>query len=572
MSLEQFTLKRWNADTSVTSQTLAEWGIEKWQLTHASLGHDATADDVFACDLPTPVDATPAFAFGQRIELWSQAAGDGAPVRRYVGFARPPGYKAAAQREQHDFTFRSVLWYLGSTFRQETKMAESGGASPPFYTSQVVLCRSLAYVGGVAALTSVTVSQQLDELLTYAQSYGNLGSAAPFDYDLTGIPAIYLVEESKSGATVLECISAVLAKVPGLTMRIDHTGTAGSNPKIYFVNLRTTDDSNVLLDVPTVAGGDVSGDGIHELPNDATLLESFSATPVNEPVGQIDICWVKTIRDHHKTVVGTQEPTARRNTSIVDNGSPIALEFRVNLRGNVWTGTVYDAAEDHPADNLALWLHQSMSRTWYQLAPRAHSDSYHWEWRPCDLGFIPDGGDVLGTAYCVFKSITRRQDGGCEISTGAPTLRGLNELYTARKGGSKGGGGEDITPEQQQSENSYGFSEPRPSGSTTGPTGPAGTAGAAATIDSVTASTLSPGSAATVVNAGTPVHADFQFGIPRGPTGPTGPVGHTGAAGVGYTGPQGPTGPMGGGAGLPGLPGNGGPYQLLVAAGVGSWV
>jgi hypothetical protein len=63
---------------------------------------------------------------------------------------------------------------------------------------------------------------------------------------------------------------------------------------------------------------------------------------------------------------------------------------------------------------------------------------------------------------------------------------------------------------------------------TTGATGATGATGTAATIAAGTTTTLSPGSSATVTNAGTSSAAVFNFGIPQGTTGATGagvPVG-----------------------------------------------
>jgi hypothetical protein len=71
----------------------------------------------------------------------------------------------------------------------------------------------------------------------------------------------------------------------------------------------------------------------------------------------------------------------------------------------------------------------------------------------------------------------------------------------------------------------------------TGATGAQGPAGAAATIAPGTTTTLPPGSAATVTNAGSSSAAVFNFGIPSGLAGASGPQGATG--------PQGPTGPTG---------------------------
>ena len=64
-----------------------------------------------------------------------------------------------------------------------------------------------------------------------------------------------------------------------------------------------------------------------------------------------------------------------------------------------------------------------------------------------------------------------------------------------------------------------------------GATGAKGADGAAATVVVKSTTTLSPGSQATVVNAGTSNAAQFNFGIPQGATGAKGPKGDTGAKG-----------------------------------------
>lgn len=125
----------------------------------------------------------------------------------------------------------------------------------------------------------------------------------------------------------------------------------------------------------------------------------------------------------------------------------------------------------------------------------------------------------------------------------------------------------------------------------TGATGPAGSngsagsPGAAATIAVGTVTTLSPGSSATVNNAGTSSAAIFNIGIPAGAngangaagaagsngatgaTGPTGPAGSNGATGA--TGPTGPAGPtVYPAAGIPNSTGSawGTPYTVLGAS------
>ena len=65
--------------------------------------------------------------------------------------------------------------------------------------------------------------------------------------------------------------------------------------------------------------------------------------------------------------------------------------------------------------------------------------------------------------------------------------------------------------------------------------GTPGAQGDAATIAVGTTTTLSPGSSATVANAGTSSAAVFNFGIPTGPTGPTGATGATGSPGTAAT-------------------------------------
>lgn len=78
-----------------------------------------------------------------------------------------------------------------------------------------------------------------------------------------------------------------------------------------------------------------------------------------------------------------------------------------------------------------------------------------------------------------------------------------------------------------------------------GPEGPAGKDGITPVI-TVKATTLEPGSEATVNKSGSDKAPTFTFGIPKGLTGDTGPKGDTGPQGEpGATGPQGPKGDTG---------------------------
>jgi len=82
----------------------------------------------------------------------------------------------------------------------------------------------------------------------------------------------------------------------------------------------------------------------------------------------------------------------------------------------------------------------------------------------------------------------------------------------------------------------FDFGIPQGTAGTAGTNGTNGTNGTAATIAAGTTTTLSPGSSATVTNAGTSSAAVFNFGIPQGTAGTagaTGATGATGAAGVG---------------------------------------
>lgn len=89
-----------------------------------------------------------------------------------------------------------------------------------------------------------------------------------------------------------------------------------------------------------------------------------------------------------------------------------------------------------------------------------------------------------------------------------------------------------------------------------GPAGPTGPTGAAATIQIQSTTTLPAGSAATVVNIGSPTNAFLEFGIPQGIPGT-----------AGATGPQGPQGPAG-----VGVPTGGTTGQVLTKASNGDYV
>ncbi len=233
------------------------------------------------------VDAAWTFAPNQRIEVFNSAG-----ARVFVGWARNPKPSLDVQ-ERVTWEFEDPTRWLDSTFEQAGNFRESA-AYVQHLQSEVTLFRSHDLALGLPVPGSVTVAAQNESILLYAQTFGNAGGAAPFDYDITGVPTDVIPMARKSSATCMDCLTTAEEKIPGLSCHWKYAGAVGTNPKLVFVNLETINmTTGALLDPPTLAGADAPI--IHTFPNDGTMMLKCAPEPMDrELYGTVKIHWIAT--------------------------------------------------------------------------------------------------------------------------------------------------------------------------------------------------------------------------------------------------------------------------------------
>lgn len=161
-----------------------------------------------------------------------------------------------------------------------------------------------------------------------------------------------------------------------------------------------------------------------------------------------------------------------------------------------------------------------------------------------DPGAKGDPGDAGKSATIKIGVVSATEPGGNPTveNVGSATDAVFNFTLPRGEAGPTGEQGP-IGPEGPQGEPGQDGAQ-GPAGER-GPEGPAGKDGVTPVI-TVKATTLEPGSEATVNKSGSDKAPTFTFGIPKGLTGDTGPKGDTGPQGEpGTTGPQGPKGDTG---------------------------
>lgn len=536
MPLEEFTLKHFDGDTNPT-QTLAAWGADAGRLTLNAVWASKASDDRLVLNLAADVDDTPPFAYAEKVELFS------ASTRRFVGWSRTPAPIATPQGERLRCVFESPTRFLQTTYLQPAYYRVLG-SNEGHLQSYIILNRETSQdeETGATLFTPVSLRDQVEALLIYAQTYGDGGSAAPFDYDLTGLPDIEIPMTRRKAPTVMECIEAELRWTPNICMRWDYTGTTGSDPVLRFIGVDTINMSTGdAISPPTLSGSGTPT--THTIPNDGTVLTEFDPTPADSQlVRKIKLHWVWTDSENITT------PQFTETESVIENGSPRELVLTVELGSRLWNGTAW--AEDHegvPDNNLARRLHSGFDRVWWQFNAKTHSNDLHWSWRPGDLANISDAG-ALEAAYAVIQSVTRDLfRGTVELSTGAPANRGFGELMLPRR--AMGSPAEEKEKEEKTGQVTYGYRppDPLPGGGATGPAGATGATGVG-----YTGATGPAG---------------------EGYTGATGPIGETGPAGDpgGATGATGATGPAGGqgNQGETGATGPAGPKESVIETPMG---
>jgi hypothetical protein len=490
----------WKRGTGTpVEQSLAAWGLERPEFTHGTQGGASQSDDIFTAMTTALVDSTPAFAYGDRVELFQ---GD---TRIFVGWARSPK-KLGKMPEGLAFAFEGPSRFLRSDYRMTGNVLDVGtGTYSTLLTSEIVLGLQNGLDAGDPTVNRLTVLQQVTAILEFGQANGDGGSAAPFDIDTTGVPAVTLPEIGKTTSSMLSCLDALFALLPSIRAWWDYTtvlgggaATRGDRPVLRFVNTETINvTTGAAISPPTLTGG--ASPTTHTIANDGTTLKEF--TPVPQ-----DARLIKTLAvlfGEESDVVDFGDGRQGRPiiyttfTSTVANGSPIERVVTMMGRSAVWNGTAYANPETAPTANLARLLHQGFDRIWYDVsATTGEQSALHLEWRPCDLLCISGAGSDLAGAYAMIQSITRDLYTGEEsIESGAPSKRGVGQLVAARLPVARGGGGGGGPVGDK---NNQGMAKPKPKDDGTGVEGPAGAS------PDITAGTLT-------------THTDFVIEMPLTP-------------------------------------------------------
>lgn len=435
-------------------QTLAALGVDMKaspMLTTGGIWATAKGRDSLEFVCPARIESTPLVTYGQRVELF-----DGDGTRRFVGWAMTPRPEATPEGERIRYVFEDVTRFLKSTFKQYMYFPSGDGLAGEQIT-KVVLFRNVDLADGVVELASIAFDTQIAGLLTWAKTYGNAGGAAPFDFDITGIPTgLHMPETQKESASVLECLDTCMRFMPGLMMRVKYDGTAGSNPKICFVNMTTLDDSGPVSP-PTLAGYD--SPVTHTWPNDGSLFTKISADPNDSGLlGKVEIFWV-----YADSSSGTDMQWLwTSETSTVDNGSPAVLSLTLQTRSCIWNGSKWilpESISDILASKISRQLHMAQDRPWWTFGATFRDGSYHWEVRPGDLACISSAGTALAGAYAIIQGVKRNlATGEVHVQTGAPSTRGAGELlarvldrhsdYGFKPNDTEQGAGQPSTPKE----------------------------------------------------------------------------------------------------------------------------
>jgi hypothetical protein len=547
MAVEQFTLIRGEDE-----KTLAEWGAirESIVLDTGAAGATSQSEDTLSFSVRRAVGAAALFARGDEVELWC------AGVRRFVGYALSARPSATGKKQWQAITFQGpARWLQGTYLQPEVVVQTDGGFSyAGELQSWVVLNRELILTEEHPFVNSVTIKAQVEEILAQAKATGNLGGAAPFDYDTCGLPEQVCEAQIASNITFLAAIEKELARVPGATMWWDYA--AAGLPVLRFTVMTVTDSAGDLLDPPTLDGS--GSPEIHTLPNDGTVLEEFQPETQGQLVGKLVLNW-KYVDD------ATNLKVIRREIALANNGSNIVRHVTLSLLRKTYNGSGWVDPEQPPGAGIAKLLIAAAAREWWKFnaavrdissADGVRTQSFHWEWKPGDLANIADAGAELAAAFAVMQRFRRfLGTGRTVLDTGTPAMRGITQARAL-----SGGGAPEDKPEAKVGSKQWGF-EPPDEGSTPGTNGTNGTDGLNATFDDITVdggvgtpsvdvvgpdpgnawtlafhnlkgepgagatvdvsstTTGEPGTDALVENAGTPENAILRFTIPRGADG-----------------------------------------------------
>ena len=506
--LAEITLWQKRGSADPVEKSLAAWKLEGTSWTHCIAGGVSQADDSVTAQSSVPVDSTPAFAYGDRMELFQGS------TRLFVGWARTPKPLGRLQ-EGFAFRFESPSRFLRSDYVMSTLVIDPiAHTYTDIVGSEIVLGLQNGLDSGEPVTDRLTVRAQVEAILQFGKDNGNAGGAAPFDFDMTGLTTAVLPEIGRTSASMLSCIDTILTLLPGIRLWWDYAkkldGTPagrGDNPVLRCVNTETIDISTGdAIFPPTLTGS--GSPTTHTLPNDGSVLKEFTPVPQDERLIRKLTVLFGQEGDPTDFGGGKQGRPIIYTTYVseVANGSPVEKVVTMQGRAAVWNGTAWVNGETAPAVNMARLLHQGFDRVWYDVsATTGEQNALHLGWRPCDLLCISGAGSDLAGAYAMIQSITRDLHTGEEsITSGAPTKRGVGQLVAVREAAraqseSRGGG------------TSYGMKPPKPGEPGTG-TGPMGPAGLKAIFHSATLSDDGGDPAVTVTEFDAPTNAwDLAF-------------------------------------------------------------
>lgn len=385
---------------------------------------------------------TPAFAFGDKIELF-----DGSAARRFVGWSCEPSPQLEEPR--HDIEFEGPNRWLESGYKASANFFDGSGTLYGDLTPNVILFQSIDVADGAAVIGSVNLSDQVGAILAYAKATGNRGAAAPFDYDLTGLPTVQPPQQPRSGITCLQALQFCMVHAPGITWHWDYSGTG--NPVLRFVRLQTIASDGTLLNPPTLSGAGYAT--IRTLPNDGTIIAKMKPEPVDNRIGILEIAWLYQTGDYatRRRVLGVESSTC-------DNGSPRTIQIPVQLGGYVFNGTAWVDAEQPPPAGLARLLHDAFARVLFKFRFGTDSDDLHWEWVPgADVWNVSSAAAAWATAFSVSQVVVRDfLTGEVDVLTGPPNHRGLGDLQAVKLAARP------VPPGQSGGSAQYGSVEPDP--------------------------------------------------------------------------------------------------------------
>lgn len=508
---------------------------DAWSIEDAAVATQAGGEDTLSFTRLADETAAPAFVFRDKVELFSSTG-----ARRFCGWALTP---VATLKQRHEHEVQGPNFWLQSTYTKPWPEL-SGTVWEGLEMATVYLGREVTILPDTGSTVGVlTVREEAELILTQAKETGNANAPAPFNFDLSGLPDLYLTQQVVTSATHAQALAALLKPLPGISWHWDYALNGTDNyPTLRFVRLQTISDEGIILDPPSLGGAGYST--IRTLPNDRTAILAFDPEAVDQRRGTLAIIFKISTSD---AATGETAITYETQVVTVANGSQKTEIITVELAGWLYDGTQWVQVEPYnplATQNLAWWAMQPFARVWWKFKFSLLTDDLHWEYRPGDLWNVSGAAGEWAGAFAVTQTIGRDlRSGQVTVQTGPPTQRGIAEMtaagtyrqqVTAQDAGNQTGGTA-----------TYGKESPTPGGPGSAPRGPTGPSYV------LNAGSITTGTYAIELAADGDGEHTLNLTIPAGAAGPTGLRGPTGY--------RGPTGPSGGPTGPMGPTGGGGP-------------